>query len=282
MEDAKKDLYWVIFFLIILAVVWYYTGGPQRSSSKSGLFLFKPQEKYSEELRKETEKLSPTATSTESAYKYNVSLRVNYGARDTDPQKQFIEIRTSSQNDKPVRITGWSLVGKNGLDIKIGQGAYLPYSAQVNPQQDIFLNKGETAVIVTGESPIGTSFRLNKCTGYFSQFQTFYPSISKNCPQPEDETLPSNLNDQCLDYLERLPICQMQISIPWGLSEACRTYINDKINYKTCVEIHKNDSGFYQSEWRVYLGRKEALWKKERETIILQDQDKKIIDWVSY
>jgi len=282
MEDAKKDLYWVIFFLIILAIVWYYTGGPQRSSSISGLFLFKPQQNYSEELRRETEKLASTATSTESAYKYKVSLRAGYAARESDPQKQFIEIKASSQNDRPIRITGWSLTGKNGLDIKIGQGAYLPYSAQVNPQQDIFLQKGETAVIVTGESPIGTSFRLNKCTGYFSQFQTFYPSLPKDCPQPGDENLPLNLNDQCLDYLDRMPRCEMKISIPPGLSNACQTYINDKINYKTCVEIHKNDSDFYQSEWRIYLGRKESLWKKQRETIILQDENKKIIDWISY
>lgn len=290
MEDAKKDLYWVLFFLIILAIVWYYTGGPERFSSKSGIFLFKPQEKYSEELRKETEKLASgggsgeglTASSTESAYKYKVSLRAGYGARETDPQKQFVEIRASSQNDRLIRITGWSLVGKNGLDIKIGQGAYLPYSAQVNSQQDIFLEKGGLAVIVTGESPIGTNFRLNKCTGYFEQFQDFYPDLPKDCPQSADENLPSNLNDQCLNYLERLPMCEMKISVPAGLSIACQNYINEKINYKTCVEIHKNDSDFYQSEWRIYLGRKESLWKKQRETIILQDQDKKIIDWFSY
>jgi len=289
MEDAKKDLYWALFFLIILAIVWYYTGGPGRSSSKSGLFLFQPQQQYSEELRKETEKLASggsgeglTATSTESVYKYKVSLRADYWARETDPQKQFVEIKASSQNDKPIDITGWSLVGKNGLDIKIGQGAYLPYSAQVNPQQDIFLKKGEAAVIVTGESPIGTNFRLNKCTGYFSQFQIFYPDLPQDCPRPIDENLPSGLNDQCLDYLERLPICEMKISVPPGLSNDCQTYINDNVNYKTCVEVHKNASDFYQPEWRIYLGRKEALWKNKRETIILQDQDKKIIDWVSY
>jgi hypothetical protein len=287
--DAKKDLYWVLFFLIILAIVWYYTGGPERPTSKSGLFLFQPQQQYSEELRKETEKLASggsgeglIATSTESLYKYKVSLRAGYWARESDPQKQFVEIKASSQNNSPIRITGWSLKGKNGLDIKIGQGAYLPYSAQVNPQQDIFLKKGEAAVIVTGESPIGTNFRLNKCTGYFSQFQIFYPDLPQDCPQPIDENLPSGLNDQCLDYLERLPICEMKISVPPGLSNDCQTYINDKVNYKTCVEIHKNDSDFYQPEWRIYLGRKEALWKNKRETIILQDQDKKIIDWVSY
>lgn len=293
MDDAKKDLFWVLVFLIILAIVWYYTGGPSRFSSQSGLFLNQPREQYSEELRKTTEEVvsgtstapgAPTSSleSIESIYKNKVILYAGYNARQSDPQKQYVEIRASPQNDKPLRITGWTLVGKNGLDIKIGQGAYLVYSAQVNPQQDIFLQPGEKAIIVTGESPIGTSFRLNKCTGYFEQFQDFEPSLPKDCPEPADENLPNNLNDQCLDYLDRLPRCQMQISIPPGLSLACQNYINDKINYKTCVELHKNDSDFYKPEWRVYLGRTEQLWKKERETIILKDENNKTIDWKSY
>lgn len=287
MEDARKDLLWLIFFLLILGVVWYFTGGPQRPTARSGIFLQQPQEKYSQELRETTKKVvSPEApeaeeNSEESVYKYQVTLSVG-GAKQSNSQKEYVEIKASSKNDKPIDITGWSLVGKGGLEIKIGQGAYLPYSAQVNPQQDIFLKKGEKAIVVTGESPIGTSFRLNQCTGYFEQFQDFYPGLTKDCPKPADENLPSNLNDQCLDYLEKLPRCEMKISIPAGLPISCQTYINDKINYKTCVELHKNDSDFYKSEWRIYLGRREELWAQKRETIILQDQNKKIIDWVSY
>lgn len=291
MDDAKKDLIWVLAFLIILAIVWYYTGGPSRPSAISGPFLNQPREQYSEELRKTTEEVvsgtlipagSPTS-SPESAYKYKAILYAGYGAQQSNPQKEYVEIQASSQNDKPLRITGWILVGKNGLDIKIGQAAYLAYSAQVNPQEDIFLKPGERAIVVAGESPIGTSFRLNKCTGYFAQFQDFYPSLPTDCPRPgEENNLPNNLDDQCLDYLDRLPSCQMQISISPGLSFNCQTYINDKINYKTCAELHKNDSDFYKSEWRVYLGRKEQLWKKERETIILKDENGRIIDWKSY
>lgn len=290
MDDAKKDLIWVLAFLIILAIVWYYTGGPSRPSSISGLFLNQPREQYSEELRKTTEGIvsgtpapagSP-ASLPESAYKNKAFLYAGYNAQQSDPQKEYVEIQASSQNVQPLHITGWALVGKNGLDIKIGQGAYLAYSAQVNPQEDIFLKPGEKVIIVAGESPIGTNFRLNKCTGYFEQFQDFYPSLPKDCPEPKNEDLPSNLNDQCLNYLERLPRCEMQISIPPGLSFNCQTYINDKINYKTCVELYKNDSDFYKPEWRIYLGRKEQLWKTERETIILKDENGKIIDWKSY
>ncbi len=291
MDDAKKDLIWVFVFLIVLAIVWYYTGGPSRPSSISGLFLNQPREQYSEELRKTTEGVvSGTSAQPgalipvpESVYKGMATLYAGYNSQQSDPQKQYVEIQASSQNDKPLRITGWTLVGKNGLDIKIGQGAYLAYSAQVNPQEDIFLKPGERAIIVAGQSPIGTSFRLNKCTGYFAQFQDFSPNLPTDCPRPEEENnLPNNLDDPCLDYLDRLPLCQMQISIPPGLSFNCQTYINDKINYKTCVELHKNDSDFYKPEWRVYLGRTEQLWKTKRETIVLKDENGKIIDWKSY
>lgn len=288
MDDAKKDLYWVLFFFLILAAVWYATGGPSRPSAKSGLYLTQPQEKYSQEVVKITQEKSasaPTgqATSTlESAYTYKVDLSIGYAAKQSDPKKEYIEIISSYDNKKPLRLTGWVLVGNKKLDIKIGQGSYLPYSAQVNPQEDIFLKPGERAYVVTGESPIGTSFRVNKCTGYFEQFQDFEPSLAMDCPQPSDENIPQNFNDQCLDYLDSLPRCQMQISIPPGLSIACQNYISEKINYKTCVEIHKDDPDFYKPEWRIYLGRNEDLWGNRRDTIILKDGNGKLIDWESY
>jgi hypothetical protein len=291
MDDAGKDLRWVIFFLLVLAIVWYFTGGPNRITSTSGLFLNMPQQQHSQELQKEMGQIfsgsgkgtgGSSEESADSIYKNIVSLAVGYAARQTNLQEAYVEIRASSQNTKPVDITSWSLIGKIGLDIKIGQGAYLPYSAQVNLQQDIFLNKGEKAVIIVGESPIGTSFRLNKCTGYFSQFQAFYPDLPKECPRPSAENSAAGLDDQCLDYLDRLPTCQMQISVPPGLSQSCQNYINENINYSKCVELHKNDSDFYKPEWRVYLGRKDRLWSMERETIILKDQNGKTIDWGSY
>lgn len=293
MDDAKKDLVWVIFFLIIIAVIWYFTGGPARPASKEGLFLYKPQEKYSEELRSTTEKVTlstpsapssqtSTTSATDSIFKNKASLIVDWNTKQTDPQKEYLGIRASPQNDSPLRITGWALEGKQGLDIAIGQGTYLIYSAQINPQEDIFLYPEEKTFIITGESPVGTSFRLNKCTGYFEQFKDFYPSLPKECPYPKDEDLPANLNDKCLDYIEGLPRCEAVISIPWNLSSACQDYINEKINYNTCVELHKNDPDFYKQEWRIYLGRGEELWKEKRESIILTDQNNKIIDWVSY
>ncbi len=290
-DDAKRDLIFVIFMLFALAVVWYYTGGPARPSATSGPFLEEPLEGHREQLRRETgraageEPIEEPATeepTRESAYKYKATLRADSAAKKTNPQEEYVEIQASSNNKEPLFISSWSLEGVKGLEIKLGQGAYLPYAAQVNPQENIFLKPGEKAYIITGKSPIGASFRLNKCTGYFEQFQDFAPRLPEQCPYPDEETLPSGLSDACLDYIERMPRCEIDISIPWYLDAACQNYINGNVNYNKCVELRRNDADFYKGEWRIYLGRSEELWKNKTETVILYDEIKKIIDWDSY
>ena len=82
-----------------------------------------------------------------------------------------------------MKITGWKLKGKTGLDIAIGQGASYIYSNVASqPQENIYLKPGEKAIIITGKSPLGTSFKLNKCAGYFEQFHEFAPELNIDCP----------------------------------------------------------------------------------------------------
>ena len=188
-----------------------------------------------------------------------------------------------------MKITDWKLKGKIGLDIAIGKGAsYIYANIASQPQEDIYLKPGEKVIIVTGKSPLGTSFKLNKCAGYFEQFHEFTPELNTECPLLRDEELPSNLNnnDQCLDYIERVSSCQTIVSIPYKysskLSSSCQDYVTQNANYKTCLEKHKDDADFYLPEWRVYLERSEEMWKKKRETITLYDDKNSIIDSRSY
>ncbi len=291
-NDAREDLMWLIFILIFLAAAWYITGGFSRYSPGANKpFLRNPLETNQKELKKQTEQITGSGASKEetkelteeSVYKNEAELTAGSGAKKTNPKEEYVEIKISSKNTKSLLVSDWILKGQKGLDIKLGKAAYLPYSSQINLQESVFLQPGDNAIVVTGASPIGTSFRLNKCTGYFEQFQDFFPSLPKQCPYPKDEDLPSNLNDECLDYIEKLPKCEAHIkAVPPGLSIACQNYINEKINYNTCVEIHKKDSDFYKPEWRIYLGRNEELWKNKRETIILYDENNEIIDSRSY
>jgi len=227
--------------------------------------------------------------SSQSSFRSDFTIIKTRMAKKTNPDEEYLEIKADKKNKSPMKITGWKLKGKTGLDVVIGKGAsYIYASAASQPQEDIYLKPGEKAVIVTGESPLGTSFKLNKCAGYFEQFHEFTPELDTECPLLRDEEPPANLinNDQCLDYTDRMSSCQTVVSIPYKyslkLSSSCQDYVTQNANYKTCLEKHKDDSDFYLPEWRVYLDRSEELWKKKRETITLYDGKNNIIDSKSY
>ena len=351
--DAMKDLRSFILIMVILAFVWLFTGGPLRPSSKSGWFLNKPQQKATQEVKKQTEEITdksysagknsqsslpkqsssassplpyfrgddgrpPISSSSRSGASYNnminnsasivyaakskikssssqSSIRPDFvtlktrRAKETNPDEEYIEIKADKKNKSPMKITGWKLKGKNSIDVLIGKGAsYIYASIASQPQEDIYLKPGEKAVIATGASPLGTSFKLNKCAGYFEQFNEFTPELDTECPLLRDEEPPSGIsnNDQCLDYIDRVSSCSTVVSIPYKysskLSSSCQDYVLQNANYKTCLEKHKNDSDFYLPEWRIYIGRSEELWKKKRETITLYDDKNNIIDSKSY
>src|SRR3989344_4929911 len=299
MPDAKTDLLWVVVLLVILGFVWFYTGGPLRESSRSGPFIKAPLETESFKVQRQTEEItggsgSPSAdggsgyaletgSQNQSSFSLEVRLRNSYSAWETDPLKEYVEVEALNSNKESVNITGWSLVGKSGLDIKIGLGTILPIIGQISGETGIVLKPGERAYVVTGRSPLGTSFKVNKCTGYLNKARNIFPSLGTSCPEPLDENPPGNLDDKCLDYIETIPRCEAGIGpYPLGLSAECQSFLIEKINYNACVSNHKNDPDFYKSEWRVYLGREEDLWRDKRETIILRDSLGKAVDSVSY
>jgi len=226
-------------------------------------------------------------TSPKPSYKDKVHLRIA-NARSEETDKEYLELyisRDSAFDD--ISITGWKLENSRNEEIYIGKGAYLVYSAQVNQERDIVLKKDENAFLITGRSPIGTSFRTNICSGYFEQFQDFYPSLSQRCPYPasEEKLKTSHLSDICLDYIERLPSCQTpfpQDPLALALDNDCAKYISENINYNGCVNIHKFDNDFYAKTWMIYFNRDKEFWKQKRETITLYDIDGEMVSEMRY
>lgn len=301
--EAMKDLRAFILIIIILAFVWLFTGGPLRSSSKSGWFLNKPQQKETQKTKEQTEEILGTSSKSKIQDSSSsqalptgqagptgsdfVALKTGR-AKETNPDKEYLEIKADKKNNNSVKITGWKLKGRVGLDIEIGQGTFYYYDSASQPQEDIYLKPGEKAVIITGQSPLGTSFKINKCLGHLEQFHEFVPNLNIRCPALKNEELPSNLNnnDQCLDYIDQISACATVVSIPYKdssrLSSSCQDYIMENANYKSCSAKHKSDTDFYLPEWRIYLNRSEEMWKKERENIALYDDKNNIVDSVSY
>jgi len=199
---------------------------------------------------------------------------------------EYILLRASPKNTDKVLITGLRLQSSaSGHGINIPKAVPLIFQNQLNKEEPIFLGPGDSAYIITGRSPLGASFRLNKCTGFFSQYQKFSPGLPNRCPKPKETDLPSGptlYNDACRNYINSLPSCRVIVKPPTSISPECNRYVTNEINYTKCVERYKNNSDFYDPTWRVYLNRDDALWKKNRELVHLLDQNGKIIDAITY
>lgn len=300
-KSPGRDVGILILFFILLGIAWFARGGPERVSknppttpflSTTGFSLSKDlSSSYSsplisiQSLREELgidENFSDSSVDLEiSEFQNEAALGIGR-ARRTDPKSEYIEIKASSGNSSQIDITNWTVEGKRGLDLKIPQAVRLYQSNQVNWKENVFLMPGDKAIIATGHSPIGDSFLLNKCSGYFSQFQSFSPNILLQCPYPKNEEWSFSLSDDCLDYIDRLPKCEANFTHPFYLENNCIEAINKTLNYNKCVDLHKSDDDFYKKEWRIYLGRDEELWKDRRENIVLRDSKGKIVDEISY
>ena len=215
-------------------------------------------------------------------------VKLGFVNRTTNPSQEYITMQASFSAGTPILVTGWTVKSlATNVSMTIPKGAYLFFTGMVNAEQDIYLEKGETLYLISGVSPVGASFKSNKCSGYLNQFQTFAPYLNSNCPLPRNENLTSIPrtvnNDACFDYIDRFPMCRIQTeSLPINWSYECNNFIYNKINYPSCVETHKNDKDFYGAEWRVYLRRTESIWKTSREEIVLYDNVGKVVDTLKY
>ena len=207
-------------------------------------------------------------------------------AGETDPYFEHLTITASNQNKEPILITGFTLKSTvTGSQASIGDGVELDFQIQPNVKQPIFLKPGSTAYVITGKARSGYSFEVNKCSGYLGQYFNFYPGITWQCPFITKADLPkppNQLNDDCLDYLNKLKICTEYKKFPTNLTPECRNFVMDNLSYDTCITRHKNDADFFTGEWRIYLGRDQELWKTRRETIELYDREGKTVARRSY
>ncbi len=222
---------------------------------------------------------------------YRGIVRMNHyvsSAGATDPKNEYVEISVAQDARVPINLSGWRLQSDaSGKTVAIPKGTELPIGGTINEAQDIVLVPGARAIIVSGRSPIGASFRENKCIGYFGTFQTFYPPLPQNCPAPSDELSsfygPGYISDAaCIEYVRTIPRCQVTLTPPANASGACQNFIVKYFNYNGCIDAHKNDAAFEGDTWRIYLGRTTSLWLARYEIVKLLDGNGKTVDAFSY
>ena len=219
---------------------------------------------------------------------YKGVVKIYSISRSKNPSQEYVTIKMNSSTKESVVVTGWTLRSLNtGNATQIPKATYLYFVGVTNTEENVVMAPGETMYLVTGYSPNGMSFKVNECSGYLAQNQSFVPYLSRNCPLPRNEDLSSipklTINDACFDYIETFSQCKIQKdSLPVYWSGECNNFIYNKINYPSCVAVHKDDKDFYGKEWRVYLKRGATLWKDRRESVGLYDNLGKLVDTYSY
>lgn len=302
-----------LFFLGVLAfffILWFATGGPSRPISFAGPYItpitdvdtvqqgygdtpavdFRSRSVWSDFMSGGLGGSGVSGVSNPSPYRGQVRVSGSGGVTSEDPDKEYVVLR--AHGDSAVDITEWRLVSvASGRSARIPMGASLPRSGRVNDTGRIVLSPGDEAIVVTGESPTGVSFKENKCTGYFTKRQDFSPSLGNRCPSAykEFESHYSGnalRDDQCYSLMRNTPSCETPSDR--GMSNACIALIDTYLTYNSCVEQHRNDSDFADDTWRIYLeyensrGRSDELWKSSRDAIKLLDSEGRTVDLYSY
>jgi hypothetical protein len=224
-----------------------------------------------------------------SPYRGLVSISESYtGTAADEAELEHVSLRADSENTAPVLITGWtlqSLYSRVRLPIPGGSRTFV--MGQVLDINPISLNPGERAIISSGASPVGVSFKENLCTGYLGQFQTFVPSLDENCPTAEKETMSEpattrTADPACAAYARTIPSCRFPFGEPPEVSATCYAFIRNAITYNGCLERHRWRPSFAGDTWRVFLGATGELWSGDHEVIRLLDAEGRTVDVWSY
>ncbi|MEK7649773.1 MAG: hypothetical protein AAB367_02360 [Patescibacteria group bacterium] len=222
----------------------------------------------------------PTPQQDVLARSFSLSAR---NAKSRNINEEYIEIIYSpAKNAAPVDISDWMVGDSKGESYKLGGISILPGSSSFVNQDRLVLRGTSRIHVVTGRSPLGENFRINKCAPYFSQYKTFTPRISESCPVPSRESGQDALSDTCYKYVKTLSTCRIPTNIPLFLDNTCREYITRTASYDACVKNHKNDADFYGDEYWVYLNRPEHIWSDVRDSIVLKDARGSVIKSISY
>lgn len=233
--------------------------------------------------------ISGTAFGVISPYRGVVTMN-HYvsGAGSEDPQNEYIELRVSGNAGSPINLSGWMIKSDaTGNTVTLPKGTEVPISGTINASENIVLGGGTRAIIISGRSPIGASFRENKCIGYFSSFQKFYPPLPQNCPMPSDELTSlygaGYVRDvACIEYVNKLSRCQVALSPPVSASGSCQDFMIKYLNYNGCMEAHQKDVDFKGDAWRIYLNRSNSMWRTRHEIVKLLDASGKTVDAFGY
>ena len=205
------------------------------------------------------------------------------GLGAADPSREYFALITSSLLKQSLNISGWRVFDyRSRTAHTIPDAVLIPGSRGNSELSPIALRPGDTAIVSSGRAPTGSSFLVNKCTGFLSQFKTFTPSIKTTCVDPEEELIRFNKvpfsDDLCYETVKRLSTCRVVTDLSPSLSKNCRELLGDIITERGCVAEHRNDADFYTNEWRIFLNSRDTLWRTdETNALYLVDGENRLV-----
>lgn len=227
---------------------------------------------------------SYTTTSTPVYYEAgsgsgSINVSLGNASVENNPNDEFITLSNNGIN--PIDITGYTISNDvNSAVVPKGFKIFLG-----SPSTDIILNPGDRAIVVSGssasvnEQPL-PSFKENICTPYLKSQYQFPAGLNANCPLPSNEPGLNNLDNDCRDFVQTLPNCQVPKLSPYndeGISTACRAFITTHYSYQGCLTNHQNDANFNGSTWYVYLYRPFEMWPARYGSVKIYDSEGHII-----
>ncbi|HUO50403.1 MAG TPA: hypothetical protein VMU25_02465 [Candidatus Paceibacterota bacterium] len=299
-----RTILWRIFLLLIvvLIVMWFLSGGLDRIKARVNNFNGNPLQLLMG-FGSTTLPWSPvslprgpdisgitgyggqnsqnaTTFGNPSPYASGVSIS-SEGAQNADPHTEYLVIH--NDGSQTLDITGWALQSlQTRAQAFIPRGASFFALGAVNQQTDIELPPGGVAIVATGVSPVGTSFRENICSGYLGQLQSYAPQIQTNCPSPSGYAAQAaQFGQACADFVSSLPACTFPQQVS-NLPSGCQAFVQTDLSYNGCVQAHQGDPGFATANWRVFLGASQELWSNTSDTIRLLDGHGQVVAVTSY
>ena len=222
---------------------------------------------------------------TKSQYFNNVKFIRRSSELGKDADQEYLAL--SVREGRNIDITGWTLLNySNRVGYKIPQGITTNHPIKREPFENILVTSGDVVIVNSGDSPIGKSFRVNKCSGYSQQHLTFYPGIKEKCPSAldilEDSTEVSFSDSRCFEYIRNINRCEDPTDVPTSLSNNCESFIRNNLSETSCIENFETDSNFLLKEYRVFLSKSSTVWSKGRGAIFLLDKQENLVDVFEY
>lgn len=191
-----------------------------------------------------------------------------------------ISLAAGFDGTSTIDVSNWLMRANRGSQY-VPKAVNIYYPAGTNKETDVILHNGDVFNMYFGaSSPIGVNIRLNLCTGYLANHNTFNPDLPRNCPSPDYSQF-VGFTGVCQDYVNSLYGCaepDPNQTIP-VIDYSCQTYINT-LNYSGCISKYGSREDFLSQEWRAWIGG--LFLDQYHDRLLLLDKNSLLVDLYTY